>query len=136
MNPLDLTWEKMIKLEPRLQELYERARHAAVHDELIADTLWFGMLDKGLRYGFKHSVSKLVGMQRLSTNHTVLRSSTAYNIAYRKLYDALWNDPHMEMSEEEIEVVLDNHLHSDPLGDGFGEMRPINPVLTIPLEEL
>ena len=43
MDMKNLTWEKMVELDPRFQELYERACAVAVHDEYVSDILWFGI---------------------------------------------------------------------------------------------
>jgi hypothetical protein len=82
-----LTWEQLTELEPRLLTLYERAR--AIKDNrrkpsFCANRTW------GEWGGLREQLSDLVGwaVKRWGGDPR-LATSRAYDIAYRKVYDAL-----------------------------------------------
>jgi hypothetical protein len=79
------TWPEICQLEPRLQALLEEIKQ--VKDDpttpyFCANAHWYG------QSGFKSRIFYLVGHWAENCH---LRSSTAYDVAYHKLYDALPN---------------------------------------------
>ena len=85
-----ITWKRLCKLEPRLLDLYERA--SGIRDDLskpsfCANNVWYGR--RGWP-GLKPQLWELVGFgARRWGADPQLWSSLAYDIAYRKVYDAL-----------------------------------------------
>ncbi|WHH60415.1 hypothetical protein [Petroclostridium sp. X23] len=77
-----------MKIEPELQSLYNRAllyRGSKCHD-FCANRVWYG---KG---GLKQKLCTLVGFD---ANKPELVNSEAYDIAYRKIYNALPTYKHL-----------------------------------------
>lgn len=84
-SPPAVTWEDLIALEPRLEQLERDIRyHASQHrvDRYCANRHWYGYL--GL--GFKDRLCVLVGWE---ARGMTLRSSEAYDVAYDHLYALL-----------------------------------------------
>ncbi len=82
----DLTWEKLVEIEPRLGQLLAEVRKVKDDKQMAgfcANNVWFG---NNRHHGFKPRMYVLVGRASV---HPQLRSSTAYSMAYAKLYDAL-----------------------------------------------
>jgi len=95
VQQVTLTWDDLIVLEPFLGQLL--AEIEAVHDDpteryFCANELWYGY-NRFRGCGFKQSLSLCVGRHR--DNHELgfappeLCTSTAYDVAYEKLYNAL-----------------------------------------------
>ncbi|MHB1042359.1 MAG: hypothetical protein ACYC0Q_05930 [Eubacteriales bacterium] len=86
-----MTWEEMTAIEPRLQALYERAKgyrnNTKINRNLCANRVWYG------RDRLKGELCNLVGW---GVRDTRLSSPIAYDIAYRKIYDALPDCRHEE----------------------------------------
>lgn len=84
-----MTWELMVSIEPRLQALYEKAKayHKAARNDknFCANRVWYG------RDGLKAELLKLVGWE---AEVPTLNIGTAYDIAYKKIYEALPNCRH------------------------------------------
>jgi hypothetical protein len=77
------TWEQLAAAEPRLGHLLVLAESMRpAQDGFCAHRIWFG--PEGLR---RRTIG-LVGWHAASDNNT-LHGSKAYQVAYRKLYDAL-----------------------------------------------
>jgi len=74
------TWQEMVRLEPRLKDLYDEAR--TIKDEggryFCANEVWFTEFKPVLRH--------LVGWWSKKPD---LRSSQAYDSAYQKIYQTL-----------------------------------------------
>ena len=83
-----ITWERLIELEPRLADLYRRAKN--VRDDkrrrpFCANRVWKG---RGHKLSFRDEVTRLVG-HWAETEHEELKTSLAYTTAYQRIYDAL-----------------------------------------------
>lgn len=70
--------------EPKLKGLLYRAK-AYPRRGQCANALWYGS------DGLRAAMSKLIGNLRTAEGPAELRSSAAYDVAYRKLWDALPN---------------------------------------------
>jgi hypothetical protein len=85
-----LTWELLKRLEPRLAELYEKAR--SIKDDhsrlaFCANWHWYG-LGEHWPGGLSAQVSRLVGWSAKHPDPR-LHTSAAYDIAYHTIYNAL-----------------------------------------------
>ena len=82
-----LTFENLCAIEPRLRELERRVK--AVRDDgtasFCANDAWYG-LRSWHRRGLRNKMAALVGW---GASNPCLRSSEAYDIAHRTLYEAL-----------------------------------------------
>jgi hypothetical protein len=77
-----ITWQDLAELEPRLAELLWRARLAGVGCRCWSDVHQaFGPI--------RNTVVELVGFAGQNHRHPVLGWPGAYDVAYRKLYDAV-----------------------------------------------
>lgn len=74
-----MTWDQVVKIEPRLLKLYECARSHKSTKGFCAHRIWYG------RDGLKSQMMELVGYGIPG----VLGSEGAYDIAYQKIYNAL-----------------------------------------------
>lgn len=131
----NITWELLVKTDPRLQDLYNRIIQSAPKSEWVADELWFGHND---RFGFKQSMQKIVGWYRNiddSETYPFMTDITAYDVAYRKLYDealgasierASYDDPEYQhfASDADMEAYFNKWL---PYDDGLGEDMMMKP---------
>jgi hypothetical protein len=72
-----LTWEEMVKIEPRLGKLLKEIEKADTTAE-CRSTLW--------HLNFKPKMAKLVGIGAPDSAPERLRTSKAYDLAYRRLY--------------------------------------------------
>jgi len=88
-----LTWARLVKLEPRLQVLAERARQ--MRDDKSTPTYcathrWIGCANRDVcekcRGGLKSELVRLVGWRRQTGP---LSSSAAYDTAYEHVYSLL-----------------------------------------------
>ena len=93
-----ITWERLIELEPRLLDLYQRVVTANQQaNSFCEDEAWWGTAETD---GFKRELVNLIGWDRTDIGDPVvpeLHSSEAYEIAYTKLYSVLppcLNCPH------------------------------------------
>lgn len=84
-TPKHLTWDVLIKHEPALTSLMTRIRSVPVSRSTDAINLWYGRWGCP---GFKAELEHLVGWGRRS-EHPILSTSSAYNVAYQTLFDAL-----------------------------------------------
>lgn len=97
--PKRITWAMLVKREPRLTQL------RAVVDTVVAErergynanAVWFRPQNVEGVPGLKYQMTRLVGWHAL-TDDRVLRSSKAYDVAYRALYDPL--PPDLEPEDE------------------------------------
>ena len=76
-----MTWAEIIKIEPALESLYDEAK--AVRDEgsgdsFCANLIWYEQ--------FKPRLVRLAGWDARKSE---LRSTEAYDLAYRKIYDPI-----------------------------------------------
>jgi hypothetical protein len=76
-----MTWEEMVRIEPRLKALYNEAK--AVRDDkrkpsFCANAIWFET--------FKPRLVRLVGCH---AEKEPFRGGKAFTLAYRKVYNAL-----------------------------------------------
>ena len=83
-----ITWKELIALEPRLLALYKEAK--TISDDkptpsFCPNRVWYG---RGHEAGLKEKLCSLVGHHATESNRR-LRTSRAYDVAYRKVYDAL-----------------------------------------------
>lgn len=81
MKNKKLTWNKIIKYEPRLLDLYKRAKN--IKDDNTSATfcqleIWYAEFKPALLY--------LVGW---SAKNLAVKSSEAYDTAYHKVLDAI-----------------------------------------------
>jgi hypothetical protein len=77
----ELTWEMLCHIEPRLLSLLneiQKSRNKKMKWYQV-DEVWYGR--------FKPLMESLVGVY--ADGDEIISSSRAYNIAYKKLYDAL-----------------------------------------------
>ena len=79
-----LAWETLVKLEPHLQELRDRAKR--LKPEPDAD--YFCANEAWLRGGLKDELCALVGWDRISGD-PILRTEEAYDVAYDAVYKEL-----------------------------------------------
>jgi putative DNA primase/helicase len=77
-EPTDLTWEEMVKTEPRLGKLLKQVQSVDT-SEICFTQHWFD-LPKGL----KQTMKKLVGFEAKGDDR--LRTRAAYDIAYKVLF--------------------------------------------------
>jgi hypothetical protein len=85
---MKLTWRDLTKAEPRLERLYADVRQ--IKDDkskpaFCANFVWYGY-GKYRGHSLKERMYYLVGFMAANPE---LRTMDAYDIAYRKLYDAL-----------------------------------------------
>jgi hypothetical protein len=82
-----LTFEELVKLEPRLMVLMAEIRKvsSAGQPNFCANAIWYGYKDPA--NSFKRRMSDLVGIHAHQTG--ILESSAAYDVAYAALYSAL-----------------------------------------------
>src|SRR5215472_9802776 len=88
MSHKGMTWQRLIKLEPKLLELYNRAQ-AIRKRKRTFDPLkvWIGS-----RHGMKDEMAALVGWNRADVPE--LGTNAAYDIAYDRIYyEALLGEP-------------------------------------------
>ena len=87
---VSVTWRDLVSLEPRLTGL-QREMKVVVRESMKKGesldvlALWYGGDDA--TPGVKEKLSRLVGYDR--TDHSVLGTETAYDVAYEKLFDEL-----------------------------------------------
>ena len=87
---LELTWEKLVELEPRLLDLYhnilKRLNELDQFNDKHAHQLW--SMHDGLfgQPGFKHQMQALVGWEA-DQDIELLTTEEAYEVAYRKLFN-------------------------------------------------
>jgi hypothetical protein len=81
-----LTWRALTRLEPRLRDLLAEARSHHMNRSLdfYANAVWYGYL--GFRPGLKARLRRLVGWT--AEQEGVLRTTEAYELAYRTIYQA------------------------------------------------
>jgi len=80
-----MTWEEIIRIDHRLGMMYEMAKGMKRHEGFCANKVWYTI--------YKPRLVQLVGW---SAAKEELRNSEAYDIAYRKIYDALPDCNHEE----------------------------------------
>jgi hypothetical protein len=74
-----LTFDALVKTEPRLAELYAKAAKVdSSSSNFCANAVWYGQ--------FKPALEQLVGFE---ARKPLLRSRDAYDLAYDVLYDLL-----------------------------------------------
>ena len=74
-------WEKLVKLEPRLKDLFKEAKAISGADEhFCANDIWYDY--------FKPQVSALVGNYREDPPEE-LQTTHAYDVAYQTIYNQL-----------------------------------------------
>ena len=87
-----LTWDEIVKLEPRVGELYRdvrKARDDKSKPSFCANAVWYGYRGHP---GFKHRVEQLVGFETGPKQlDPRLRTMEAYDLVYQKCYKALPN---------------------------------------------
>jgi len=120
MDPKELTWELMIKMDPRLNHLYQKALNAQTSDNWLADQLWFGSNEGMGFFGLKASLCKLVGLYRNEEAYPELCSGDAYDIAYRRIYDALWVGPEQELPRDVADTYIRKYTRHYDESDGYG----------------
>lgn len=86
-----ITWQELIEIEPRLRDMLLRLR--AVKDpgntpSFCANAVWYGHSKGG--HSYKNELTALVGWDAKSENPRI-KTSQAYDTAYRKLYAVLPN---------------------------------------------
>lgn len=87
---MQITWKKMVELEPELGELLERIQRFVPGKNYCRNRTWYGHWIRNERIpGFKAHMKSLVGFCSYHKNDPILGSEMAYRIAYRKLYDSL-----------------------------------------------
>jgi hypothetical protein len=80
--PFGITWGQLVELEPRLQTMLWQARLAGAHCPALADVAEvFSPL--------RNELAELIGFSGKHHSHPILGSVGAYEVAYRKLYDAV-----------------------------------------------
>jgi hypothetical protein len=100
-----VTWGQMADLEPRLNELLWKARadgaQCRCHEEV---TRVFGPV--------RNALTELIGFLGLNRDHPVLGSVAAYEVAYRRLYDAVGSLLHRPAIEVPDKVKVAPSLQS------------------------
>lgn len=87
MNEVEITWELLVRLEPRLTDLLVGARFAGTgFPEYCKFDAWYG---KGNTVGFKLLVTRLAGFEASLESHPLLRTTSAYDIAYKMILNAM-----------------------------------------------
>jgi hypothetical protein len=83
-----MTFKELTDLEPRLIDLLNEAKSISSKENpnFCTNRIWYGYQDS--ESGLKYRMSRLVGNFTESDN-SILRSSAAYDLAYRTIYDAL-----------------------------------------------
>lgn len=76
---MKITWDQLIELEPRLLDLYNKAKACKQTEGFCANRVWYG--------GLKKDLCGLVGWNCKSPS--ILNTEAAYEIAYDKVYSAL-----------------------------------------------
>jgi hypothetical protein len=83
-----ITWEELVQIEPRLQQLYQKVRR--IKDRggryFCANECWYGDDDHD---GLKEEMQYLVGYLTPASCDPRIRTMKAYSLAYSKLYNAL-----------------------------------------------
>jgi hypothetical protein len=83
-----MTWDDLVKKEPRLQALLDEARNEPRDEEgYCCNTKWYGYDDQSK--GLKARMMRLVGWDRTRDSDEELTSQEAYMIALNTIYDAL-----------------------------------------------
>lgn len=77
-----LTWERLVELEPGCAALVSHARQCRIHDPRLDS------LNTFIDY-YKSDVAALVGWRRKSNGVPELATTTAYNLFYAKVLEAL-----------------------------------------------
>jgi hypothetical protein len=82
-----MTFEELVKIEPRLEELFDEAKKVSSegNPNFCANAVWYGTYAEA---GLKDRLVKLVGWEA-EKNDKTLRSGKAYDLAYKTIYDAL-----------------------------------------------
>jgi hypothetical protein len=78
----ELTWDTLVELEPKLQELYDRTLCLKPPPPVGQGDAW--LEPQSLR---AHLIN-LVGLLAPAEAHPLLRTMDAYTLAYRKILDA------------------------------------------------
>lgn len=87
---MNVSWEDLVSAEPGLADLEARVKAIGLAEikrcltapaDFDANAIWFGYDG---RHSYKKAMCQLVGLSR--KGHPVLGTSTAYDIAYRRLY--------------------------------------------------
>lgn len=73
-----VSWEELVKREPRLDELLREAQKYKPSPGFCAREVWYGP------HGLKRRLRELVGYDR-SDDDPVLSTSEAYDVAYRRI---------------------------------------------------
>ena len=88
--PRRLTWAELVEREPALGQLEREMRafrRTPRGDDFCANARWYGY-GRFRGIGYKPRLVELVGMCARSDD-PALRTSDAYDLAYRRLYDLL-----------------------------------------------
>lgn len=83
----ELSWSRIKRIEPRLagvESIIECIHDPGWEEGFCANDIWYGYTDA--RFSFKEQVNTYTGW---FAEHPLLRSETAYDIAYEHLYDLL-----------------------------------------------
>ncbi len=82
----EISWAKLVEHEPKLKDLYEEARSIKPEpgEVYCANFTWYSPEGRNM----KKRMMKLVGIMR-SGGPGILRTSEAYDLAYKKIYNAL-----------------------------------------------
>jgi hypothetical protein len=94
-----LTFERLQEMEPRLRQLaadiLARGKCGRRKRTWCANEAWFGYFAYGGNWSAKARLLELVGWERIpdptNPHDRLLRTSSAYDCAYRALYDSLPN---------------------------------------------
>jgi hypothetical protein len=78
--PVATKFEQLAALEPRLNELLAKAQ---AHHGTCANAAWYG------QGGLRKAMQRVVGHLRNTEGPEELKTSAAYDVAYRTLYSAL-----------------------------------------------
>lgn len=81
-----LTWERLVQLEPRLLDLYNRARKSKPTNKHCWIYVWFGDEEHA---GLKRELLQLVGWDAPLSAAAELTTELAYDIAYHHILDAI-----------------------------------------------
>ena len=74
------TFADLVKIEPRLGELYDEAKNYEVSEGYKHDHVWY--------WNFKNRMLYLVGMMA-ENDDPVIRTSQSYDTAYKTIFEAL-----------------------------------------------
>lgn len=78
-----MTWDQICKIEPKVKDLYLKAKSYKPKSGFCANKIWYGNCGNN---GLRDEVISLVGFE---SKNEILRTSEVYDLVYEKIYKAL-----------------------------------------------